>query len=35
VGSKQERTAILTGCLDASFELMQKSPNNSQNPTIH
>ncbi|WP_426751132.1 hypothetical protein [Myxococcus sp. Y35] len=35
VGSEQERTAILTGCLDASFELMQKNPNSSQKPTIH
>jgi hypothetical protein len=35
VGSKQERTAILIGCLDASFELMRKNPNSSQEPTIH
>ena len=35
VGSKKERTAILTGCLAASFELMQKNPNSSQEPTIH
>ncbi len=35
VGSKKERTAILTGCLDASFELMQKNPNSSQGPTLH
>lgn len=35
VGSKKERMAILSGCLDASFELMQKSPNSSQEPTIH
>jgi hypothetical protein len=35
VGNKQERTAILIGCLDASVELMQKDPNSSQSPSIH
>ncbi|WP_141326346.1 hypothetical protein [Myxococcus sp. AB025B] len=33
VGSKKERMDIITGCLDASFELMQKNPNSSQEPT--
>ncbi|AEI66277.1 hypothetical protein [Corallococcus macrosporus] len=35
VGGKKERTAILIGCLDASFELMQKNPNSSRGPTVH
>ena len=35
VGSKKERTAMLTGCLDASFELMLENPNSSREPTIH
>ena len=35
VGSKKERAAILIGCLDASFELMQKNPNSLREPTIH
>ncbi|NRD51514.1 hypothetical protein [Corallococcus exiguus] len=35
VGNKKERTAILTGCVDASFELMLENPNSSREPTIH
>lgn len=35
VGSKKERMAILTGCLEAGFELMLENPNSSQGPTIH
>jgi hypothetical protein len=37
VGGKKERMDIITGCLDASFELMLKPPplDNSKDPIIH
>ncbi|NTX13537.1 hypothetical protein HUA76_22275 [Myxococcus sp. CA056] len=35
VGSKKERMAIVTGCLEAGFELMLKNPNSAREPTIH
>lgn len=37
VGGKKERMDIITGCLDASFELMLKpqSMNGSKDPIIH
>ena len=37
VGGKKERMDIITGCLDASFELMLKpqSMNSSKGPIIH
>ena len=35
VGNKKERTAILTGCLEAGFELMLENPNSAETHTIH